>query len=114
MGVEEEKEFIRLLEQKRHKELIAVMTKILTKLESSKPTENIEGLLTNIANKKDDTMPKAIVAISKLVVNKLEDLKTAYNSKPNEWNFQVIRDDEGCINSVRVKGVKTKTNGKKG
>jgi hypothetical protein len=108
MGIEEQ-EFLTLLQDKHHKELIGVMTKILEKLENTPPTENLEKILKQIAEKPAADLPGAITAISKVLVKKIDELKQTYKQAPQsnkkeEWVFDVHYDGEEKISHVTVKG----------
>jgi hypothetical protein len=88
--------FQKLVEEKRHKELMKLLTKILVDL---KPEDNTKDLTSSI-NKlisNQSLLPKAIQLMTDSIVNKLESLRKVEN---NNWLFQVKRDESGLITHV--------------
>lgn len=105
-------DFNELLLQKRHKEIILILTKILegipTTIEANIPeqkniifdTKRIEQILTAIY-KKEDNVSASIKTLSDAIVNKLKDITT--ETKPKEWTHTVIRDNNGLMVSIKSK-----------
>ncbi len=107
MALTEEREFQSLLKEKNHKEMINVLTKILIELktEAPPPTEGLENMLKEIAERPvDKTVPTAINAISKEIVKKLNEIKEAYVPKPTEWKFDVHYTKDDKVDYVTVRG----------
>ena len=104
--MDEEAKFLSLLQGKNHKELIGILTKILEKLDKETPMEGVTNLLKEIATKPLDTeIPESIKAISKLIVEKLDIMASAYKNKPNKWKFDFVKDEDGGINHVIATGI---------
>lgn len=110
--LEESKEFEMLLAEKRHKEIIGLMNKIIDKLDtpSSNPevtldTTNLEKALKSLKMttevKADDSVPNSIKAIGDVIVKKIEEIKT--EKKPTEWTFDIKRSNNGLIKTVKAK-----------
>jgi len=97
----EDMEFNLLLNEKRHKELIEVLKKILLKLETTSVSKAIEVSINKLLDNTAKTdIPSSITAIGKVIVDKLEELKTTRNK---EWKFKIERNDLGYISSVIAK-----------
>ena len=105
---EEDDSFEKLLEEKRHNEMIQVLTKILVKLEAEPMTETLEKSLKSIAERPVDntTITEAISAISKVIVKKIDELKIVYKAKAEakECEFTVHYGKDDKIDFVTVKG----------
>jgi cell surface protein SprA len=91
-------EFELLLKEKRHKELIKLLSKILTNLETDSISKSIELSINKLLDKSiNDDLPSSISSIGKIIIDKLEELK---NPKPQEWKFKIIRDNAGYISEL--------------
>lgn len=102
----EDLEFERLLTEKRHSELIALLTKMLDKPQSSIDLKKIEGLLGLISEKKEDNIPKSIQILSENIIKSQEKLISTINelkNKKGEWTFEVMRNTYGNIYEVKAK-----------
>jgi hypothetical protein len=94
----EDIEFDLLLKEKRHKEIIQVLSKILGKLETNSISKSIELSINKLVDKAtDEDIPSSISSLGKVIVNKLEELK---NPKPQEWKFKITRDNAGYISEL--------------
>lgn len=99
-------EFDRLLAEKRHKELITILTKLVSTLSKaqSQPdivvdTTNIEKVLKSLENSsKDEKLPSSIKAIGDVIAKKLDNI-----NKPTQWEFNIERDKKGLIKTVKAK-----------
>jgi len=107
---DEAKEFQTLLEEKRHKELIDILKKILVNLNgktTSTNNEGVEKLLDVIASKQNDTsIPKSITAIGNAIIKKIDEIKIAQTTPikiKEEWEFIVHRNNNGFITSITAK-----------
>jgi len=107
---DEAKEFQTLLEDKRHKELIDILKKILVNLNgktTSTNNEGVEKLLEVISTKQNDTsIPKSIAAIGNAIIKKIEEIKVAQVNPikvKEEWEFIVKRNSNGFITSIIAK-----------
>lgn len=105
----EDKEFDKLLEDKRHKELLETLKKIasLLTLEDDTIVQAIDKqcISIDLLNKnlldyfgKSD---KNVVDLS-VVTKTLEKLKTP---KPSNWEFDVVRDKDGLIQTIKGKQI---------
>ena len=102
----EDLEFERLLTEKRHSELIILLTKMLNKPQSSIDLKKIEGLLGLISEKKEDDIPKSIKILSENIIKSQEKLISTINelkNKKGEWTFEVLRNTYGNIYEVKAK-----------
>lgn len=107
MGIED-KNFELLLSQKKHKELIKKLDSILKELMNTKKedlTIDLSGIeksieKINIKSQGED-VPKAILALSDVIVSKIQALETKQIS---EWTFDIKRDNEGYIDTVKASG----------
>lgn len=102
----EDLEFERLLTEKRHSELIILLTKMLDKPQSSIDLKKIEGLLGLISEKKEDNIPKSIQILSENIIKSQEKLISTINelkNKKGEWTFEVMRNTYGNIYEVKAK-----------
>ena len=102
----EDLEFERLLTEKRHSELIILLTKMLDKPQSSIDLKKIEGLLGLISEKKEDDIPKSIKILSENIIKSQEKLISTINelkNKKGEWTFEVLRNTYGNIYEVKAK-----------
>ena len=102
MGIED-KNFELLLKAKQHKEIVAKLDAILQKLLSNDTTLDTTGLeeaIKGMTLKQElESIPKSILALSDLVVSKLQELK----KEKSEWVFDVKRDNNGYIETVLAK-----------
>lgn len=106
--------FDRLLEDKRHKEIINVLKEVLISLSKKDNTNvydfnKIENILKNISlnsNKKDDDLPKSIINLSKIIEDKLNEIKLENHNY--NWEFIIHRDLNNLIDKVDAIKVKTK------
>ena len=106
MELGEDKKFELLLKQKMHKELINKLDVILKKIESEDTSLDLTGIemaISKITIKKEiEEIPKSILALSNLILDKIENIKV---QKPiSEWTFDVQRDSDGFIETVKAKG----------
>ena len=102
----EDLEFERLLTEKRHSELIVLLTKMLDKPQSSIDLKKIEDLLGLISKKKEDDIPKSIKILSENIIKSQEKLISTINelkNKKGEWTFEVLRNTYGNIYEVKAK-----------
>ena len=102
----EDLEFERLLTEKRHSELIILLTKMLNKPQSSIDLKKIEDLLGLISKKKEDDIPKSIKILSENIIKSQEKLISTINelkNKKGEWTFEVLRNTYGNIYEVKAK-----------
>ena len=102
----EDLEFERLLTEKRHSELIVLLTKMLNKPQSSIDLKKIEDLLGLISEKKEDDIPKSIKILSENIIKSQEKLISTINelkNKKGEWTFEVLRNTYGNIYEVKAK-----------
>ncbi len=111
MGELESKEFEMLLAEKRYKEIIGLMNKILEKLSTPSSDVNVEVDTSGIESalkklkitspKANKTIPDSIKAIGDVIVKKIEQIKT--EDKPKEWTFDIKRGNNGLIKTVKAK-----------
>lgn len=89
-----------LLEEKKHKELIKKLDAILKGVtQETTPVDmsGIEEAIKALTKKKEsDVIPKAILALSDVIIDKIANIK----KKKSEWIFKVERDNDGFINKV--------------
>ncbi len=103
------KKFELLLQDKMHKELIKKLDSILKKINSNDNSLDLTSLETAISNislrKEIEEIPKSILALSDVILNKINDIKTenVVNISPKEWVFDVYRDANGFIDVVKAK-----------
>jgi hypothetical protein len=101
----EDLEFERLLIEKRHSELIVLLTKMLNKPSSTTDLKKIESLLTLLSEKKEDNIPKSIQILSESIIksqNKLISTIEELKNKKGEWTFEIIRNTYGNIYEVKA------------
>ena len=98
----DEIKFQNLLREKQHKQIIELMSKILTELSTNKNFTSIKADIDFEKLKKvftfensNDDVPMAIKNIGDTIIKKMESLK-----KPNSWKFLINRDNNGYIISV--------------
>lgn len=97
-----------LLSQKNHKELIKKLDAVLKELikASSDTTIDLSGIEKSIEkiNIKSETedVPKAILALGDVIVNKIKEIEV---TKISEWTFNIERNSEGYISTVKAKGI---------
>ena len=115
MELTDNEEFIQLLQDKRHKEVIKILDKMLAQVSTDKEVKSpdvsvnvdmspIEEIIKTInTSPADYDIPKSIQIMTDVIVKKLELLKTT--PAPTEWYFDVERNVQGYI-----KGVKAKSN----
>ena len=100
----EDIEFDLLLKEKRHKELIDVLKKILLRLDSDSISKSIEKsislLITKDSNKLDKEIPSSIVSIGNAIIKKIEEINKV---QTKEWVFSIERNTYGYISSVIAK-----------
>lgn len=108
MGELEDKEFELLLAEKRHKEIIGIMNKMLEMLSKEisandiqLDTSGIEKAISMLKMKPDDSIPNSIKKMTEVLSKKLDTLKQ--EEKPNEWVFTIKRSPTGLIETVRAK-----------
>ena len=111
MGLDEEREFRTLLKEKRHTELIKILTEIAAQLKENPLEESMQKLLSEIAKKEpDDTASAGMIAISKVIEKQIEDSKAEreefYRNRHTAWLFKVRNDEDGDIDSVLVRVIK--------
>jgi len=94
----EEDDFEILLNEKRHKELIDILKKILVNLTQKSDTTNIEAILKKVASNSDDSTPKSIELIGEAIINKIKEINTPQVNK--EWKFVVNRNNNGFITDI--------------
>lgn len=102
----EDLEFERLLTEKRHSELIVLLTKMLNKPQSSIDLKKIEELLGLISEKKEDNIPKSIQILSESIINNQKELISTIKeikNKKSEWTFEIMRNTYGNIYEVKAK-----------
>ena len=102
----EDLEFERLLTEKRHAELIVLLTKMLDKPQSSIDLKKIEDLLGLISEKEDSDIPKSIQILSENIIKSQEKLISTINdlkNKKGEWTFEIMRNTYGNIYEVKAK-----------
>ena len=102
----EDLEFERLLTEKRHSELIVLLTKMLNKPQSSIDLKKIEDLLGLISEKQESDIPKSIQILSENIIKSQEKLISTINelkNKKGEWTFEVLRNTYGNIYEVKAK-----------
>ena len=102
----EDLEFERLLTEKRHSELIVLLTKMLDKPQSSIDLKKIEDLLGLISEKEDSDIPKSIQILSENIIKSQEKLISTINdlkNKKGEWTFEIMRNTYGNIYEVKAK-----------
>ena len=102
----EDLEFERLLTEKRHSELIILLTKMLDKPQSSIDLKKIEDLLGLISEKEDSDIPKSIQILSENIIKSQEKLISTINdlkNKKGEWTFEIMRNTYGNIYEVKAK-----------
>lgn len=107
----DEKEFEMLLQQKRHTEVIALMTSILAEIGQTKDTEvnvdvdttKLEKIIAKINTAPDfSEIPNSIKTIGDVIAKKLKAQK--YPEPVKDWTHTIQRDGEGLISIVTSKG----------
>jgi hypothetical protein len=105
-------DFQKLLESKRHKEVILVLKEILLSLSKDSPqiTFDVSGIIQEIVNIKNE-LPSAIINLGKLIETKLNSLQPTGEKDNYNWEFIVHRDSRGLIytidaNKVTIKNIK--------
>ena len=115
MGSNDEQKFLTLLAEKRHKELIEVLSKLSVSPSDSKISDGLETLIKTIAEKETpNELPEAAVAISKIIVSKLDnienaivkELKNLSSNRPREWEFKLNYGITGEVDTIRGKVIK--------
>ena len=99
----EEREFLSLLQEKRHKEMIGMLAKISESLGKKQPSEELEKMIASIPTTND--MSQGAIAISKLIIKELKDIKDVVGKKKKEkgkWLFKMNKDMMGEVESVTV------------
>lgn len=107
----EDKQFELLLNEKKHKELITILTKILVSLDNNSTpitfdNSKVENLLTTLVDKSDDSIPKSITLIGNAIIKKIEELKIIQQPAiklKEQWEFKVNYDDKGYITTIIAK-----------
>lgn len=110
-----DEEFNRLKADKMHKELISAVKSIKIPLNTDNTPQlnEIKDVLLALVNKMSNTEPMKVVLPKqennqKEILDVLKELKGAIEKlnkeeKPKEWDFQVVRDLNNNIHSVKVK-----------
>jgi hypothetical protein len=107
----DEKKFEMLLLQKRHKEVITLMTKLLTEVSKPKDSEinvevdtsKLEKIIEKINTAPDfSEIPNSIKLIGDAITKKLA--TQTYPEPIKNWTHTIVRDNEGFINIVTSKG----------
>ena len=94
----EEREFLTLLQEKRHKEMIGVLAKISESLSKKQPSEGLQEMIASIPINND--MSEGAIAISKLIIKELKDIKDAVGKrKKGKWLFTMKKDPMGDVES---------------
>lgn len=106
LSTNQENEVLKLLEEKRHNELIDVLSDMSVKLETSNITDSMELLIKTTSD--SNTVPESIKALTKALSSKIDSLKDVYNNKLDKWKFNVFRDTNGYINIVTANGTNSK------
>ena len=96
-----EDDFQKLLEDKRHKEIINVLKEILISLSKTDEPSNFDAseIVKEIASIKTD-LPSSIINLGKLIENKLDELKNTKQESNHNWEFLIHRDNKGFITKV--------------
>ena len=114
MGRDEEREFLNLLADKRHKELIEALSKLSVTVKSDTPSKELVKVIQDIADRKSDNkLPEGAVAISKAIIQNLSEVKSEIQkgfdkiikSRAREWQFRVNYNDFGQLETVNAKVV---------
>lgn len=111
VNIKEEFEFDRLLRDKNHKALIKLLGTMVEKLDkpaievSEVDISGIEKAISAISVTVEQdtvTVPKAIEAIGKVIIAKIENIKQ--EKQITKWDFKVTRDKKGLIQTVKAIG----------
>lgn len=93
----EDLQFDLLLQEKRHKELIKILTAILKNIETA-DTDSTKEAITILLQKTND-IPSSIQSIADAIMTKIEKL----HSTKSEWIFDITRDSYGYITTLTAK-----------
>lgn len=115
-GIDDElDDFNDLLADKRHREIISVLTGIHSGLSVNKTVEaiekqreSIEKLLTEIEKEKEmnKLIPINIMTISRAILKKIEDINTQRTMTDDRtWKFDIKRGRDGLIQEVTAKQI---------
>jgi hypothetical protein len=92
--VDEDIEFDRLIQDKRYKELIGVLTKVLDKLDTLNK-EDTKDSMERLLSKVGEITP-AIKVLAKVIIEQLK-------PKNKEWYFEITRNSQGYITEIIAK-----------
>lgn len=93
-------EFDALVKEKRHKEMVDVLKKILstmTDLNKDHYSVALKKLLES-----SESLPGSIKSILDVVMKKIDSIKQ--KDKVTKWTFKVKRDEEGYIDTIIADG----------
>lgn len=103
----EDIEFNELLKEKRHKDIMTLLTNILKEITNKEfnietttlDISKLEKAIKNINIKQPDLseIPKSITLLGESIVNKIELIK---NDKPKQWIHTIKRDSQGLIKNI--------------
>ena len=93
----EDLQFDLLLQEKRHKELIKILTAILKNIETA-DTDSTKAAIELLLQKTND-IPSSIQSIADAIMTRIEKM----NSKQSEWIFDISRDSYGYITTLTAK-----------
>lgn len=100
--------FDKLLAEKRHNEIVKILTGMLSELIKNKDTpQNIKFDTSSLEktirgfSRVNESIPASIKLINEAIISKLESIKE--DKRPTEWNFNITRNKQGLINNVNAK-----------
>ena len=94
-------EFDALVKEKRHKEMIAVLKKILSTMDTLNK-DSYSAILKKLVES-SESLPGSIKSILEVILKKMDSIKTV-NKVVTKWTFTVKRDEEGYIDTIIADG----------